>query len=88
MGFRQTIFEARETVLRLINPNVNSAPFDPERYHRAFVAGLVGLSASITGTVILIVAGKPLEAVAALASGFFIPFSIQLAAEYNVKPKE
>ena len=88
MGFSYLLYEARQNVVRMVKPKVNSSPLDAEKYHRAFVAGLMGLPAGIAGGLLLYTSGNVLEAIIAVFLGFFTPFSIQLGVEYSVKQKE
>ena len=68
------------------NHNANRAkePFDANKYHRAFVAGLMGLPGGLTAFVYLFCADKCLEAVVTLAVSFLTPFTIQLGIEYGI----
>ena len=94
MGLAHSLVEARRNmldslrVIRVLNPKADISAFDPEKYHRAFVAGLIGLPAGLISFVALYTAGRTLEAVASLAVSFLTPFTIQLGVEYNIKKDE
>ena len=65
-------------------------PWDPRKYHRAFVAGLFSMAGAFTSGAILgaYTNGTPWEALISLVGGFFAGFAGQLAAEYGIRPKE
>jgi len=101
MGLREKMFEA----MRFIDVNLtgrsteedppldNSSigePWDPRKYHRAFVAGLFTMAGAFTSGAILgaYTKGTPWEAFISLVGGFFVGFAGQLAAEYGIRPKE
>ena len=65
-------------------------PWDPRKYHRAFVAGLFSMAGAFTSGAILgaYTKGTPWEALISLVGGFFVGFAGQLAAEYGIRPKE
>ena len=105
MGLREKVFEAMYFMdSNLIgsneggdpptsDSNENSSsgePWDPRKYHRAFVAGLFSMAGAFTSGAILgaYTKGSPWEAVISLVGGFFVGFAGQLAAEYGIRPKE
>ena len=101
MGLREKMFEAmrfiddnlRENSTKEDPPLENSSvgePWDPHKYHRAFVAGLFSMAGAFTSGAILgaYTKGTPWEACISLVGGFFVGFAGQLAAEYGIRPKE
>jgi len=94
MELRRSLYDARQTIVRAatdappMEEHEDKSPFDAHKYHRAFVAGLMGFPAGLIAFVGLYNAGDVLMAVVTLFASFFGPFSLQLGAEYGIKPKE
>ena len=93
MGFKQTIFEiVRDTSNFLIygvekdNPEP-MRPWDPYKYHRAFVWGLSTAGGAAIAAVDQLGANAPV-ALVKIAVAFFAGFAFQLAVEYGLRPED
>ena len=101
MGIRKKMFEAMRFIdVNLIESNSEEDPplenssvgeqWDPRKYHRAFVAGLLSMAGAFTSGAILgaYTKGTLWEGCISLVGGFFVGFAGQLAAEYGIRSKE
>ena len=68
-------------------PENTPKPWDVNKYHRAFVAGLMGMAGAVPGALSDFNSGNYLKACGSLLGGFVVGFAIQLGAEYGLKPK-
>lgn len=63
-------------------------PWDVNKYHRAFVAGLMGAAGASPAVISNIISGNTLEGICYLVFGFFVGFAAQLGIEYRLKPSD